>query len=150
MGLFDGFKKWATDTGFNFMDSNNDGAITKDETKNRSFLYGGRKFNSSTFDDFDTDNNGEVSKEEFNKGFSIEESKENKSSGLSTGAIIGIIVGCVAVIGLIIGLVAYFSSRNAKKRKEEEQKLYEMQQKEKNNGNAGINLKSCAKEKQIT
>ena len=72
-----------------------------------------------------------------------------KKSGLSTGAIIAIAIGCVAVIGLIIGLAAYFSSRNAKKRKEEERRFYEMQQKEKDNGNAVMNLQSAAKTQQI-
>lgn len=76
------------------------------------------------------------------KGFGVGE-------GPSTGAIIAIVIWCVAVIGLIIGLAAYFLSRNAKKRKEEEQKLYEMQQKEKNNGNAVMNLQSAAKTQQI-
>ena len=150
MGLFDCFKRWILDIGFNLNDANNDGLLTKEELGYSSIsasesvngqVVKQTTFDASTFDSFDTDKNGSVDKKELHEGFGVGE-------GLSTGAIIGIIIGCVAVIGLIIGLAAYFSSRNAKKHKEEEQKFYEMQQKDKNNGNADLNLKSGTKEQQ--
>lgn len=151
MGLFDVIQRWALDTSFDLKDTNNDGLLTREELGHSSFsasesvngqVTKETVLNAETFDSFDTDKNGVLDKKEVHKGFGVGE-------GLNTGAIIGIIVACVAVIGLIIGLAVYFSNRNAKKRKEEEQKLYETQQKAKNNGNAAMNLKSGAKTQQI-
>lgn len=151
MGLLDFIKRGVLNAGFDNIDTNNDGFITKEELGDGSIsasesVVNGQItkrtiLNAKTFDSFDTDKNGALDKKEVHKGFGVGE-------GLSTGATIAIIIGCVAVIGLIIGLAAYFSSRNAKKRKEEEQKLYEMQQKANNNGNAGLNLQSGAKSQQ--
>lgn len=153
MGFIDFVEKGALNASFSNIDSNKDGYISREElgsetvtvTKTVNGVKQSTSLNQSTFESFDTDGNNSIDKHEFYKGFGVNE----ESKGLSTGAIIGIVVGCIAVIGLVIGLIIYFSSRNAKKRKEEEQQFYEMQQRNNNNGNSGISMTSGANTQQI-
>lgn len=79
------------------------------------------------FKTYDTDGNGTVTAKEIEavdntKNQQLQNGNTDKSKGLSTGAIIGIIVGAVCVVGLIIGLIAYLSRDKKKKQEENAQK----------------------------
>ena len=63
------------------------------------------------FDEYDTNKDGKITSDEMKE---VDKAKEEESKGLSTAAIIGIVVGAVCIVGLIVGLIVYFSRKNDK------------------------------------
>ena len=90
----------------------------------------GIKETKKLFAQYDTNKDDKISEDEIREVDKAMDEANNKPK-LSTGAIVGIVIGAVCLVGLIVGLVVYFSRKN----KKEAQKDENNKNKEKSNGN---------------
>ena len=121
-GLGADLSKQLTDKGLSSIDLNGDGKASFGELAMAAM--GGTEINRTDFeakygsedakklfDEYDTNKDGKITSDEM-KG--VDKAKEEESKGLSTAAIIGIVVGAVCIVGLIVGLIVYFSRKEDK------------------------------------
>ena len=115
--------KQLTDKGITSIDLNGDGNASLGEFAMASMggteisktdfeaKYGSEEA-TKLFDKYDTNKDGKITSDEIKE---VDKAKgEEESKGLSTAAIIGIVVGAVCVVGLIVGLIVYFSRKEDK------------------------------------
>ena len=128
-------------------DINNDGKISLGECMYR--FNNGQDIDLKAVDNdvakalakYDINNDGKITQEEIK----AHDKEMSKSKGLSTGAIIGIVFGCIAVAGLIVALIYFLTKNNKKEVKKKEEKYsignsYDKEKKDVNSASAGNSL----------
>ncbi|MBQ7537333.1 MAG: hypothetical protein IJT14_04420 [Rickettsiales bacterium] len=92
---------------------------------------------------YDLNGDGKITQDEIK----THDKEIDKGSGLSTAAIIGIVVGAVCVVGLVVGLIVYLSRDKKKDKEANAEKGQFDEKKEEKQENAGNNFDK--KEKDI-
>ena len=98
--------------------------------------------------EYDLNKDGKITKDEIiahDKELDERNKRSDKESGLSTGAIIGIVIASVFVIGLAVGLIIYFS----RKKKTTQSAKKENSLNKKNNDEANCNTDSIKKDSKV-